>query len=544
MGATFNTGYLENLILYNGSNNIGIGTSADATYKVTLGGSLLGTSATFSGKITSNQTADLIIEATNGGTNRLYNLISNTSGGLYTGVEGSTAGSLLTGSAAYDGVIFTNANSNLVFGTNFTKRLSIDKSTGAATFSSSVQAGSFKIVNVSTAEYGINTENNQGYIGTTTSHGFNIMTNNTPRLTFHATTGAATFSSSVTVTSDLTVDTNTLYVDSTNNRVGIGTTTFLDTTYKLSIKQGTNRNIAIAEQSSELSIEAYNDAGSANVPLRLYASEFNMLGGSVGIGTASPSSILHIQGVSGSTKFTLQPPSGQPNIIEFLTNAGVVDARIKNESTQLQFETGTSGTPKMVITSGGNVLLGTTDNTAAYRLNVAVNGGSAYMGVTNQAGGSGDRYLRIGFGTGATVASIQGTRVNVADDVNLALQPDGGRVGIGTTSPSDKLTVTDASTYTFNIGAASGGAGAVLYTLGSAALTFATNGSANERMRITSSGNLLFNGTSNPGGIGNIYIGNSGSLPGTPSGGGVLYVEGGALKFKGSSGTITTIANA
>ncbi len=32
--------------------------------------------------------------------------------------------------------------------------------------------------------------------------------------------------------------------------------------------------------------------------------------------------------------------------------------------------------------------------------------------------------------------------------------------------------------------------------------------------------------------------------PSTPSGGGVLYVEGGALKFKGSSGTVTTIAPA
>lgn len=55
MGATFNTGYLENLILYNGSNNIGIGTSADATYKVTLGGSLLGTSALFSSSLTATQ---------------------------------------------------------------------------------------------------------------------------------------------------------------------------------------------------------------------------------------------------------------------------------------------------------------------------------------------------------------------------------------------------------------------------------------------------------------------------------------------------------
>jgi hypothetical protein len=40
--------------------------------------------------------------------------------------------------------------------------------------------------------------------------------------TVSASTGG-TFSANVTVTGDLTVDTNTLYVDSTNNRVGIGT---------------------------------------------------------------------------------------------------------------------------------------------------------------------------------------------------------------------------------------------------------------------------------------------------------------------------------
>ena len=397
-----NSGYIPK---FTSATSIGNSLIQDNGTTITLGGALNGTSATFSSTI--SLADDLTLNSANP-------QIKWASGNLrFTSVAGGT-----------DRMVLTSA--------------------GAATFSSNLQVNSYQIINGvagGTSTY-LQFNNNGtaiGYVGSSAAINSGASTSVTlgvasgAGLTI-ASTGAATFSSSVTVTSDLTVDTNTLYVDSTNNRVGIGTTTFLDTTYKLSIKQGTNRNIAIAEQSSELSIEAYNDAGSANVPLRLYASEFNMLGGSVGIGTASPSSILHIQGVSGSTKFTLQPPSGQPNIIEFLTNAGVVDARIKNESTQLQFETGTSGTPKMVITSGGNALIGTTDNTAAYRLNVAVNGGSAYMGVTNQAGGSGDRYLRIGFGTGATVATIQGTRVNVADDVNIALNPDGGSVLIGTTS--------------------------------------------------------------------------------------------------------------
>jgi hypothetical protein len=42
-----------------------------------------------------------------------------------------------------------------------------------------------------------------------------------------------------------------------------------------------------------------------------------------------------------------------------------------------------------------------------------------------------------------------------------------------------------------------------------------------------------------------IAIANAVTVPNAnPSGGGILYVEGGALKYRGSSGTVTTIANA
>lgn len=56
---------------------------------------------------------------------------------------------------------------------------------------------------------------------------------------------------------------------------------------------------------------------------------------------------------------------------------------------------------------------------------------------------------------------------------------------------------------------------------------------------------LLSNTKSFGGGTGVIGIGNANTAPSTnPSGGGILYVESGALKYRGSSGTITTIANA
>jgi hypothetical protein len=53
---------------------------------------------------------------------------------------------------------------------------------------------------------------------------------------------------------------------------------------------------------------------------------------------------------------------------------------------------------------------------------------------------------------------------------------------------------------------------------------------------------LSLNTTSLGSGVGVIAIGNANTTPsGTPSGGGVLYVESGALKYKGSSGTVTTL---
>ena len=42
-----------------------------------------------------------------------------------------------------------------------------------------------------------------------------------------------------------------------------------------------------------------------------------------------------------------------------------------------------------------------------------------------------------------------------------------------------------------------------------------------------------------------IHIGNAGVVPSSnPTGGGILYVDAGALKYRGTSGTVTTIAAA
>ena len=58
----------------------------------------------------------------------------------------------------------------------------------------------------------------------------------------------------------------------------------------------------------------------------------------------------------------------------------------------------------------------------------------------------------------------------------------------------------------------------------------------------TLTGNLGIGGSSFSSSTFAIFLANDTAPSGTPSGGGLLFVEAGALKYKGSSGTVTTLA--
>jgi hypothetical protein len=114
------------------------------TGATTLAGALTGTSATFSSSVTSSLGSTGANFNSNAATTGAVNAyrVSNTTGVGSFGLESSAGGSLITGGSAYATVLQSISNTDLQFGTNQTTRLTI-ASTGAATFSSTVTATGF-----------------------------------------------------------------------------------------------------------------------------------------------------------------------------------------------------------------------------------------------------------------------------------------------------------------------------------------------------------------------------------------------------------------
>jgi hypothetical protein len=98
-------------------------------------------------------------------------------------------------------------------------------------------------------------------------------------------TGGTISGTTGTFSGDLTVDTSTLKVDSSNNRVGVLCT---NPNYPFTVQTSSNHRFFIRDSStsagSEIQLQAGNDADSATTNLKLSASRYFLENGNVGIG--------------------------------------------------------------------------------------------------------------------------------------------------------------------------------------------------------------------------------------------------------------------
>jgi len=233
--------------------------------------------------------------------------------------------------------------------------------------------------------------------------------------------------------------------------------------------------------------------------------------GHVGIGTTSPETLLHING-SGNTFTRYTNTSNSGHYIDIGANGAGESFVYGYGAYPILF--GTNATERMRITAGGNVGIGTTspqsklhvsssgesvvriqdlDGTNQF-LDVGHNGGTSYfLSTNNTSNGNFTWYL------------YNGTSFTVPMYISTS-----GNVGIGTTSPSDELTVNSAGNST-GIAIQRSGVTKGLLEIGSSSDTFAIsatsatgllgfNTNSTERMRIASDGNVGI-GTSSPSSI-------------------------------------------
>lgn len=305
--------------------------------------------------------------------------------------------------------------------------------------------------------------------------------------------------------------------------------------------------------------------------------------GNVGVGTASPGAKLHVGAgdvlLDNNQAYRVKDTGGNAQAIAKISAGNRVNL-------------GSLG----AIAGGGDVefynngvLGGTLDGNRDWQMQkgVTVDAGGANSGTLTNALRFGSSTSTEGIGSNRSVGgnNQNGVDIFTASTRRLSVT-SGGNVGVGIHNPGEKLTVAGGSVLIDNARAyravnASGAATSLLqlnasdtcqvgslsavsglkpgiefYVSGSLAAEFnaarrflASNGATITGLSVTGDATttdsvLIGSGADKASGARVVALQNATAPSGTPSGGGVLYVEAGSLKFKGSSGTVTTLAPA
>jgi hypothetical protein len=485
--------------------NVGIGTASpsynlDVTGTGRFTGALTGASATFSSLTVDNNfngSTWVIAKNQNAGSGAAAGLLmTNNTGDL------GAISLLSSGNSPANGLFIRTLSTNsLILGTNSTTNLTI-ASGGAATFSSSVTAGDKVTINqTGSAVVGlqVSSTNVTSYASTliyaTTvvngSNGFDLIglyTNGTARFRVDG-TGAATFSSSVTATD----------VEATNQFITSG------------------GNLRIVNSGGQVGMN-WTSASGGDLYFRTASTERLRITstGNVGIGTTSPSALLHTY-KNNSTDNNIRVENGTAgyasvinlvaatdggaiyNYINSGTTGGTAMWQIGGGATTNTMVMYTGGVERMRIQSNGYVAIGSTSANAPLDVTSASTSSSGVQ-QWSYSSSPGNYRLQLNTIVSSGLVKYSFDLLNSGTAYNNNLVLDRGNVGIGTTSPNAPLhlykssgnvvmTLQTSTSYGYVV---NDGTNVILASdVGSTGFKFLVNRSAPDNaMVITSAGNV------------------------------------------------------
>jgi len=291
--------------------------------------------------------------------------------------------------------------------------------------------------------------------------------------------------SSLTVSGDLTVDTSTLKVDSSNNRVGIGTSS-PSQTLSLEAADTTVRFMEVKNSAGSMLV-GINGSGNAFVsgqtsgkPLILETNNTERMridsGGRVMIAETSNSGysataddlIVGDNGSSTERGISLGSTAGSTIRFNDGADAGLIEYAHSDDSMRLY----TAGSERMRINSSGSVSIGTQTSTAPF--NVQADGSARGIRILGRDNGTSDE-AAITFADNSNNTTVDlitiGNALTFFQGGTETLRLDSsGRLGIGTNSPATEVQIGD-------------------YTDSTETLTFATSNDGTARLNFYDNNN-------------------------------------------------------
>jgi len=254
----------------------------------------------------------------------------------------------------------------------------------------------------------------------------------------------------LSIAGNLTVDTNTLHVDASNNQVGIGLTSgmssILTVNSEISLGPDANNRGIINYSSNTLSLGTRQSSSN-------YFSTVNVTSGKVGIGTSAPNAILEANGavtfsnIDTFGQFVIKSASGTTGQ---MMNFGVSTAGSGYSFIQ-SLNRGTAHDSLVFQPYGGNVLIGTSTETAAYSSFVSGQSNKIFEISTAAAANQGGSVIVLTNQT-ANASNLSLGSLTFTTSGTSSAEKRGGIIGVQTTADSSSNVSALMNFWTNNAG--------------------------------------------------------------------------------------------